>query len=138
MTLIEQIRKEFTEAYKSQKMEKKNVIGLLKGEIEREHGREPSDEDVIGKFKSMIKAHNKSMKEYDAPSLSDLELEVINSYLPAQMGDDEVRKIVQETVNQTGASGPQDIGKVMGPIMGKLKGKADGKLVKGIVQEILS
>jgi uncharacterized protein YqeY len=58
--------------------------------------------------------------------------------LPEQMGEDEVRKVVQDTIAQVGASGPQDIGKVMGPVMGKLKGKADGKLISALVKEELS
>ncbi len=54
------------------------------------------------------------------------------------MGEDEVRKIVQESIAQAGATGPQDMGKVMGPVMGKLKGKADGALISKLVKEELN
>ncbi len=64
--------------------------------------------------------------------------EVINEYLPEMMGEDEIRKVVQDKIAQVGASGPQDMGKIMGPLMGQLQGKADGKLISQIVKEELS
>ena len=63
---------------------------------------------------------------------------VIAEYLPAQMSEDEVRSILQEIVTKTGASGPQDMGKVMGQAMGRLQGKADGKLISSIVKDLLT
>jgi uncharacterized protein YqeY len=79
-------------------------------------------------------------KEQDRADLAedeDFQLEVLSVYLPEQMSADEVRKVVQDTIAQVGASGPQDMGKVMGPVMGLLKGKADGKLISATVKECL-
>lgn len=68
----------------------------------------------------------------------EFQAEVISVYLPEQMDEEAVRKVVMETIEQMGASGPQDMGKVMGPLMGKLNGKADGKLISSLVKECLN
>ena len=67
-----------------------------------------------------------------------IQLEYLEVYLPKQMGEEEVRKIVQEVISQVGASSPSDMGKCMGPLMGRLNGKADGKLISQLVREELS
>lgn len=74
----------------------------------------------------------------DLAKVEEEQAEVIKVYLPEQMSEEEVRKVVQETISNVGASGPSDMGKVMGPVMGKLKGKADGGLISAIVKEELS
>ena len=59
-------------------------------------------------------------------------------YLPQQLSEDEVRALVKEAVEQTGASSPKDMGKVMGALMPKVKGRADGKMVNTLVKEALN
>ena len=66
------------------------------------------------------------------------ELKILEAYLPEQMGEEEIRKLVIEAVAQTGASSPSDMGKVMGALMPKTKGKADGGLVSKVVREELA
>ena len=66
------------------------------------------------------------------------EILILESYLPAQMGDDELRAIAMETKTATGASSAADFGKLMGAVMAKVKGKADGGAVNRIVKEILT
>ena len=66
------------------------------------------------------------------------ELEVINRYLPQQLSEDELRVEVQKIIDQTGASGPQEIGKVMGVASKALAGKADNKMVSQVARELLS
>lgn len=66
------------------------------------------------------------------------ELEVINRYLPQQLSEDELRAEVQKIIDQTGASGPQEIGKVMGVASKALAGKADNKMVSQVARELLS
>ena len=67
-----------------------------------------------------------------------LQLEYLKVYLPEQMGEEEVRKVVQEVISQVGASSPSDMGKCMGPLMVRLNRKADGKLISQLVREELS
>ena len=66
------------------------------------------------------------------------ELAIIEAYLPKQLEESEVRTEVEAIVQQTGAEGMKDMGKVMGAAMGRLKGKADGKIVQQVVRSILS
>lgn len=62
-----------------------------------------------------------------------LELEIISAYLPEQLSEEEVRNIISDSLRESGASGPADMGKVMGVVMPKIRGRADGKLVNSIV-----
>jgi len=66
------------------------------------------------------------------------ELEILQTYLPAQMNEEEINTLVKEAISQTGASSIQDMGKVMGALMPKVKGKADGGVVSKMVKEELS
>jgi uncharacterized protein YqeY len=64
-------------------------------------------------------------------------MDIIMGYLPRQVSEDEIRRIISEAIAETGAAEPRDIGKVMGIVMPKLKGRADGKLVNSIAREML-
>lgn len=77
-------------------------------------------------------------KRQDLADVEQFQIDVLSTYLPKQMEEAEVRKVIQEVITQTGASSAADIGKVMGAAMGKLNGKADGKLISAIVKEELS
>ena len=65
------------------------------------------------------------------------ELNILSSYLPEQMSDDEVKEIVKGVIRDVGAKDISDMGKVMGAIMPKVRGRADGKIVNGMVTQIL-
>jgi hypothetical protein len=67
-----------------------------------------------------------------------LQLEVINRYLPKQLSEDEIKSQLIGIINETGAKGPQDMGKVMGVATKKLAGQADGKLISELVKKLLS
>lgn len=102
-----------------------------------------NDEETLDVITSEAKKRKDSIEQYQKGNRQDLvdqeksELEILKEYLPEQMGEDEVKKIITQKIQELGASGPQDTGKVMGAIMGQLKGKADGGLVNKIVQEEL-
>jgi uncharacterized protein YqeY len=89
------------------------------------------------------KKRRESIETYtanDRPELAaaeQAELDVLSTYLPAQMDEEEIRAVVTQTVAEVGAEGPGDLGKVMGALMPKVKGKADGKQVNTIVRETL-
>lgn len=67
-----------------------------------------------------------------------MQAKVIEEYMPKMMSDDEIRAAIAAKIAQVGATGPQDMGKVMGPISGELAGKADGKRVAELVKEALA
>lgn len=102
-----------------------------------------NDEEVLEVVASEVKKRKDSIEQFEKGNRSDLaekekeELGILMAYLPEQMGEDEIRKLVKEKIADLGASGPQDNGKVMGVLMPQLKGKAEGGLVGRIVQEEL-
>jgi uncharacterized protein YqeY len=105
---------------------------------------EVSDEAAM---KICMKLHKQRIETYELyktqgrQDLADEELfqaKVIEEYLPKMLSEDEVKAEVAAAISQVGASGPQDMGKVMGALTGKLAGKADGKLIAALVKEALS
>lgn len=98
-------------------------------------------------MKICMKLHKQRMETYElyvAQNREDLaadelfQAKVIEEYLPKMLSEDEVRAEVIAAIAQTGASGPQEMGKVMGVLSGKLAGKADGKLIASLVKEQLA
>lgn len=102
-----------------------------------------TDEETIEVISSENKKRKDSIEQYEKGNRQDLadqekkELEILNNYLPEQMSNEEIRKMVKEKIEELSASQPQDTGRVMGALMPQLKGKADGSLVNKIVQEEL-
>lgn len=107
-------------------------------------GYTATDEDVMSVIGSQAKQRKDSITEFEKAGRQDLadkekkELEILNVYLPEQMSEEEVKKLVDEAVLQTGATTMADIGKVMGALMPKIKGKADGGLVSNLVKQTLT
>lgn len=124
--LIDKIKTAFADAYKAKDIELKNVIGTIKGEIEREvkDPKNISDEEVSKELKKMLKKHD----EY--PSLSDVEIEFISSILPSQMTEDDIDARVKELAD----GGADHIGKFMAGFKGL---NADMRVVKQKVEDIL-
>lgn len=130
MSLREQINAEFMLAFKNKEMEKKNFLGVLKGEIQNEEGRgvNVTDEVVISILKKMEKSltqtnTNESLKE----------LEYIKPYLPTLMDETLIRSIINSYKN----TGMNNVGQMMGVFNKEYKGKADNSLVSKIVKEVL-
>lgn len=107
-------------------------------------GYEATDEDVLSVIGREVKQRNDSIEQFMIASREDLaakelqEKAILEVYLPPQMTEEDIRRIVSEAVKKTGATTPQDMGKVMGALMPQVKGKADGGLVSKIVKESLS
>ena len=107
-------------------------------------GYEATDEDVLTVIGNQAKQRKDSIEQFNAAGRQELadkeqkELELLSVYLPAQMSDEEITKLVKEAITKTGASTMADIGKVMGTLMPSVKGKADGNLVNSIVKKELT
>ena len=103
-----------------------------------------TDEVVLGIVSSEAKKRKDSIEQYKKGGRPDLaekekeELKILSAYLPEQIGEEEIRKIVKEKISQLGATGQQNTGKIMGALMSELKNKADGVVVKRIVEEELN
>jgi uncharacterized protein len=103
-----------------------------------------TDEDVMTVVQKEAKKQKDSIEQFENAGRVELaekekrEFEILKAYLPEEMTEDEIRKLVSEAITQTGASTSADMGKVMGALMPATKGKADGSLVSKIVRESLS
>jgi len=102
-----------------------------------------NDEEIIDVISSEAKKRKDSIFEFEKGNRPDLvekeqkELEILKQYLPEQMPEEAVREIIKKAIEETGAVGPKDTGKVMAKIMPQVKGKADGSMVSKIVGELL-
>jgi len=148
MTLPEQINADIKKAMLAREKEKLEALRAVKSAFMMEGTKDGSgvisDEMALSIVQKLVKQRKdastifKEQGREDLANDEDYQIGVLSIYLPVQMGEDEVRKVVQDTIAQVGAAGALDIGKVMGPVMGKLKGKADGKLISSVVKECLA
>lgn len=106
-------------------------------------GRDITAEDEMKILKTQAKRRRDAIDMYEKAGRTELlekekqELEVIESFLPKQLSEEEIIPVVKDIVTKTGAAGPSDMGKVMGMSMKELKDKADGSLVQKVVKNIL-
>lgn len=106
-------------------------------------GYEATEEDVMASISKEAKQRKDSITEFEKAGRQELadkekkELELLQKYLPEQLSEDEIKKLIDEAVSSTDATSMSDIGKIMGALMPKIKGKADGNLVNKIVREKL-
>ena len=121
----------------------RNIIGKLKA-YQIDKGEPLTKEDALKILKSAAKQLRESVEQYKKGGREDLaekelfELSLLDKYLPEQLSEGEIRTIVKETIQASGAESMQDMGRVMGMIMKELTESADGKLVQQIVREELS
>ncbi len=107
-------------------------------------GYEATDEDVMAVIQKEAKQHKDSIEQFKNAGRNELvekeevELKILEQYLPAQMDETEVRKLVVDAIAKSGATSAADMGKVMGVLMPQVKGKADGGLVSRVVREELA
>ena len=147
MTLTEQINNDIKEAMKAREADKLAALRDIKSKLLLEAtsgGGEVSEEAgnkiVMKLYKQRTDTYDLYIKEgrEDLAADEKFQAEIIAQYMPKMLSEDEIRKVVKEKITALGATGPQDIGKVMGPIMGQLNGKADGALISSIVKEELN
>ena len=131
MKLIEKINKDFTEAYKSKNMMKKNFLGVIKTEVTKE-SKTPEDSYIINKLKAMVKNAEATN------SLTNEELLIIDEYLPTQMSEDVLRDKIKLFIEDYSLSSMKEMGKVMSYLKNNFGGEYDGKLASTITKELLS
>jgi hypothetical protein len=144
----QQLQTELITAMKEKDVLKISTLRMLLSaiqyfEISKGKEYEASEQDIAQLISKEAKKRREAIELYKQGNRNDLagkeesELEILKTYLPEQLSENDIRSIVEEVIKETNASSPQDMGKVMGMVMGKLKGKADGGLVNKIVQEEL-
>lgn len=147
MTLKAQIMNDMKTAMKAKDKETLGTIRMLTAaikQVEVDERRELSDADVLSIVTKMIKQRKDAAEQFAQADRTDLqakeltEIKSLETYLPEQLSDDEVKKIVQNIIEETGANGMQDMGKVMGLAKAKVAGQADMGQVSQIVKASLS
>ncbi len=139
---------DYKEAMKNKDTLKSAVLSFLRAAminaaVEKKK-KDLDDNEVITVVKKQIKQRQDSIEQFQKGNRQDLvdketkELEILKSYLPAELSSDEIKKIIEEAILLTGASGIKDMGKVMKEVTAKIAGRADGKLVSDLVKERLS
>ena len=138
---------ELKEAMKKGDKVRQSVIRLVRSEIhnaEIAQGKPLDDSGVIDVISKEVKKRRESIFEFEKGNRQDLaaqeeaELAILLQYLPPQMPRDEIEALARNIIEEIGARGPGDKGKVMGRLMPQLKGKAEGHLVSEVVTELLS
>ena len=147
MNILERLESDMVKAAKARDSERLGVIRFVRSRTKNrqiELKRELKDEDVVEVLARIAKQHKESIEQFQEGGRDELvererrQLAVIEEYLPAQLGEQELLEILSEVIEETGASGPRGIGVVMKTIMPRVKGRADGKMVKTLVQSRLS
>tara|TARA_B100000508_G_scaffold75230_1_gene58637 strand:+ start:108700 stop:109146 length:447 start_codon:yes stop_codon:yes gene_type:complete len=147
MSLTDQINADIKEAMKAREKDKLAALRDIKAKLLNEATSGNGDVDEAKENKIILKLHKQRMDTYnvykeqgrdDLAESEKFEADIIEKYMPKMMDEAEVREEVTAAISQLGASGPQDMGKVMGTLSKKLAGKADGKLISTIVKEELN
>ncbi|GEL14448.1 GatB/YqeY domain-containing protein [Pediococcus cellicola] len=147
MSLVQTITDDMKTAMKARDKKTLSVIRMLKAALMNEKvkvNHELNDEEAQAVIAREYKQRKESLDEFKKGNREDLaadtqeELKVVEKYMPKQLSQAEIEKIVAETISTVGATNTADFGKVMGAVMPKVKGKADGKLVNQAVKSQLS
>ena len=146
MVLYEKIQSDMYTAMKAGEKEKASTLRTVLAKLKDKQidTREPlSEKDEIKVLQMLVKQRRESIDHYQKGGRSELaeaesfELEIINTYLPEMMNEDDVRKLIEKVIEETGAQSMADLGKVMPQIMKQGKGLIDGKTAQRIVSEML-
>lgn len=147
MSLVEQIEADFKGALKKRDATKVSVLRMLKASIknkEIELRHKLDETEIISAVRAQIRQRREAIEEFQKAGRIDLkekesaELDILSDYLPAQASREELETEIRRIIEETGATGPKDMGKVMKAAVSKLAGKADGKTIQEIVKECLA
>jgi uncharacterized protein YqeY len=146
MSLEERLVEEMKQAMKSNDKLRLSTIRMIRSALknkEIELRKKLEDEDIVKVIQVMVRKGEESVEQFQAGGRMDLvekekrEIETLKSYLPQPLSQEEILKIIDQSIQETQASSPKDIGKVMKSVIPKIGGKADGKLINQLVKEKL-
>ena len=146
--MLDRITKDIVDAMKNKDTLKLSTLRLLKGAIDLEKINKKldtiSDEDIVVIISKQIKTRKESIAEFEKGNRTDLidktkkEIEILSSYMPELLSEEEVTKIIDEAIVKVNASTIRDMGLVMKEVSAKLKGRADMSLVSSIIKNKLN
>lgn len=144
--LTEQIRADLTAAMKAQEKERLSTLRMLQSALKNEQinlGHELSDEEAMSVIRKSVKQRQDSIEQYTNAGRTELadkeraEMEILKSYLPAEMSEEELENGLREIIAATGAQSKKDLGKVMKEATARYRGRADGKKIQEVVSRLL-
>ena len=149
MGLKETLKSDLTEAIRSSDKVVSGTIRMVltaitNEEVSGKEARVLTEDEIITDLSREAKKRREAAEEFakanrpDKSAEEKAEGEVIAKYLPAQLSEEDIKKMIAAAVASTGAAGPGDMGKVMGAIKGQIAGKADGSLVSSLVKAALA
>ncbi|MCL4466123.1 MAG: GatB/YqeY domain-containing protein [Chloroflexi bacterium] len=147
MGLQETLQGDLTEALRAGDKTRLTALRLVLATLKNaqiEKGRPLDEGEVVRVLQKEAKTHRESITEFAKGNRQDLvakeeaELAVVESYLPSQIGREELVAAAQRVIDAVGASGPRDIGKVMPRLLAELQGRVDGRVASQVVQELLT
>ncbi|MBU4439502.1 MAG: GatB/YqeY domain-containing protein [Acetobacterium sp.] len=147
MVLKDQLQADLKTAMKEKDKVKKSTVTMIRAailQVEKDQKVELGDDQILEIIAKQLKQRRDGLTEFEKAQRDDLiqqareEIEIIEGYLPTQLTIDEIKVIVTETIQETGAVDAKDMGKIMSALMPKVKGRADGKLVNQVVRESLA
>lgn len=144
--LTEQVRADLTESMKARSAERTSTLRMLQSALKNEQintGHELSDEEAMTVIRKAVKQRLDSIEQYTKGNRPELaakeasEMEILKTYLPPELSDEELESGLREIVIATGAQSKKDLGKVMKEASARYKGRVDGKKIQEIVNRIL-
>jgi uncharacterized protein YqeY len=141
MTLADRVRQDLTSAMKAGEKDRVGTLRYVLSELQK--ATKEGDGDELAVLRRERKRRHESATAFreggrdDLAAAEEAEASVIQDYLPAELSDADLRELVRDAVAETGATGPKDMGRVMGAAMEKAAGRADGRRVSALAQEAL-
>jgi uncharacterized protein YqeY len=147
MSLLGRLNDDMKQAMKNKEKEKLTVIRMVKAalqneEIKLQHSLLEDEEITV--LTREVKQYKDSLLEFEKAGREDLvdklkrEIQILETYLPEQLTEEELAAVIQQTISEVGAASKADMGKVMSAVMPKVKGKADGSQVNRLVSQLLA
>lgn len=146
MALTEKIRADLTAAMKAQEKDRLSTLRMLQAALKNEQisaGHELSDEEAMTVIRKAVKQRQDSIEQYtnagrtDAAARERAEMDLLKTYLPPELSDDELESGLREIITSTGAQSKKDLGKVMKEASARYKGRADGRRIQEVVSRLL-
>lgn len=146
MPLLNKFDGDLKEALKASDERKISVLRMVKAAVKNrqiEKGEELTDDEIVSVLATMVKQGRESIEQFTKGGRTDLakkeevEVSILQAYMPSQLSNDEIDKIILDAIKEASAEGPQDMGKVMRVLMPRVKGAADGRYVNQRVKDML-
>lgn len=146
MSLKDKLMEDLKDSMRNKDVIKKNTITMIRAAIKQKEvddRSEITEEDIIDIISKQLKEKRGAIEDFkkgnrqDLVDLTEKEIDILLEYLPKQLSEEELEKIVAEAIKETNATSMKEIGMIMKTVMPKVKGRADGNMVNNIIKKIL-